>query len=407
MTDYLRIVGGLVTVCLVCLPIWAGAQADRGSSTPWIRHTIDSSSRGADGLRLADANGDGRLDIATGWEEGGVVRVYLHPGEEAVESHWPRVTVGTVQNVEDAVFMDVDDDGTLDVVSATEGSTRRLFVHWAPAQERYLAADAWRTELIPAADSRMRWMFTLPARIDGRGGQDLFAAGKNESAEIGWLRSPEDPKDLDAWTWHSLSTAGWVMSLESMDMDADGDEDLLLTDRYGEMRGVRWLENPGFEVAATTSWNNHFIGGGSHQVMFMTVADLYADGRDDILTATRSDTLLYFQQPGDPGSSWPVESIILPSQTGTAKSVAVDDIDGDGRVDIVFSCERAEDKSGVMWMQRRDGTADEWIAHEISGPTGTKYDLVRLIDLDGDGDLDVLTCEEREGLGVIWYENPR
>ena len=31
---------------------------------------------------------------------------------------------------------------------------------------------------------------------------------------------------------------------------------------------------------------------------------------------------------------------------------------------------------------------------------------MELIDLDGDGDLDVMTCEERKNLGVIWYENP-
>jgi hypothetical protein len=44
--------------------------------------------------------------------------------------------------------------------------------------------------------------------------------------------------------------------------------------------------------------------------------------------------------------------------------------------------------------------------HEISGPTGVKYDLVALVDLDGDGDLDVITTEENTNLGVIWYENP-
>ena len=37
---------------------------------------------------------------------------------------------------------------------------------------------------------------------------------------------------------------------------------------------------------------------------------------------------------------------------------------------------------------------------------GVKHDLVPLIDLDGDGDLDVLTTEETKGLGVVWYENP-
>lgn len=45
-------------------------------------------------------------------------------------------------------------------------------------------------------------------------------------------------------------------------------------------------------------------------------------------------------------------------------------------------------------------------AHELSGVDGIKHDLVALLDLDDDGDLDVLTTEEVKILGVIWYENP-
>ena len=33
-------------------------------------------------------------------------------------------------------------------------------------------------------------------------------------------------------------------------------------------------------------------------------------------------------------------------------------------------------------------------------------DLLEAVDLDGDGDLDLITCEEVADLGVIWYENP-
>jgi len=62
-------------------------QTDVGD--PWVRHTIDASSRGADGVRLADVNGDGHPDIATPWEEGGVVRAYLNPGPEHVAGSWP------------------------------------------------------------------------------------------------------------------------------------------------------------------------------------------------------------------------------------------------------------------------------------------------------------------------------
>lgn len=50
------------------------------SGQPWQRHTIDDAARGADGVRLADVNGDGHPDIATGWEEAGLVRLYLNPG---------------------------------------------------------------------------------------------------------------------------------------------------------------------------------------------------------------------------------------------------------------------------------------------------------------------------------------
>ena len=61
-----------------------------------------------------------------------------------------------------------------------------------------------------------------------------------------------------------------------------------------------------------------------------------------------------------------------------------------------------------VWKKRFDST---WIDHEISGPVGSKFDRIELIDLDGDGDLDVLTTEENFGpdslgIGAIWYENP-
>ena len=77
------------------------------SGAPWERHTIDNSSRGADGVRLADVNGDGLPDITTGWEEGGVIRVYLHPGPAKANNPWPAVTVGPVRSPEDAVFADL------------------------------------------------------------------------------------------------------------------------------------------------------------------------------------------------------------------------------------------------------------------------------------------------------------
>ena len=50
----------------------------------------------------------------------------------------------------------------------------------------------------------------------------------------------------------------------------------------------------------------------------------------------------------------------------------------------------------------------DWTHCSISGSEGVKFDLVKFVNLDDDGDLDVITCEEEEtvNLGVTWYENP-
>ena len=60
-----------------------------------------------------------------------------------------------------------------------------------------------------------------------------------------------------------------------------------------------------------------------------------------------------------------------------------------------------------MWLSS-DGPprAGAWTPHELSGADGVKHDLIALVDLDDDGDLDVITTEEVKNLGVIWYENP-
>ena len=55
---------------------------------------------------------------------------------------------------------------------------------------------------------------------------------------------------------------------------------------------------------------------------------------------------------------------------------------------------------------RESPTERLWQEHDISGPEGVKFDRIELVDMDADGDPDVLTCEEIEDLGVFWYENP-
>lgn len=378
----------------------------------WVRHTIDDSSRGADGVRLADVNGDGHSDIVTGWEEGGIIRVYLNPGPShaRVTQPWPAVTVGTVKSPEDAVFADLDCDGNVDVISSCEGEMMCMFVHWAPDDPtHYLDPAAWQTDPIPATKGVTRWMFAVPMQLDGRGGTDLVVASKAPDAMVAWLQSPRNARELATWTLHKLYDAGWIMSLAPCDVDRDGDDDLVISDRKGPRSGVLWLENPGAD-AVTGAWTEHRIGADNREVMFLDVTDLDRDGHTDVVAAVKPNEIHWFRCPADPAHKWSshVVKVALPSGIGTAKAVRAGDLNGDGKPEVVFSCENATPpKRGVLYLSHGASPSEaEWTAHDVSGSRGVKFDLIQLRDLDRDGDLDILSCEERENLGVFWYENP-
>ena len=373
---------------------------------PWARHTIDDSSKGADGIRLADINGDGLPDIATGWEEGGIVRAYLHPGKAKAKQKWPAVTVGKVRSAEDAVFADLDGDGAADVVSSCEGGTKSMFIHWAPKElSSFLDASKWMTEAIPATARKQSWMYALPIEIDGRNGLDLIVGSKGNNGSIGWLQSPENARDLSNWKYHKLQDAGWIMSLIAIDMNKDGRDDILVSDRKGQRRGIYWLERPEASAAEDNQkWRRRNVGGQDREIKFISHGDIDQDGVLDIIAIDKKSVTWFRAHK----TGWSEHVIPLPKGVGGGKSAVILDVNLDGRNDIVFSCEGANGPlSGMRWLSWRDSPFDkEWQSHEIAGEPGIKYDQVIPYDVDGDSDLDILCCEERDQLGVFWYENP-
>ncbi|PHN05992.1 FG-GAP repeat domain-containing protein [Flavilitoribacter nigricans] len=382
------------------------------SAQEWPRHTIDASSTGADGVKLADINADGLPDITTGWEEGALTRVYLHPGPAGVRSLWPAVTVGQTPAVEDAVFAPTNQRGRWVVFSCSEKNAEQIMLHFAP-KRNWLDAEKWRQKVLPASDQRMMWMYAEPMEVDGRGGLDLVAGGKGHGAALGWFAAPRRTRNLKKWVWHPITPLGWLMGLFTRDMDGDGDLDLVITDRNGALRGCRWLENPGPGTAQTQAWNSHLIGGQSLEVMFMDIADLDGDGVEEIIVAERSEESVRVYTRHDTfGKNWEERIIALPDFTGRAKSVTAGDINRDGTPDLVISTNtNGAEKNGLIWLDGKHlDQAQPQDFKAISGAHNAKYDKVELLDIDLDGDLDVLICEENYGpdsggLGVIWYEN--
>ncbi len=403
----------LRTVATASLMLAGCVTLAQSQADPWPMHVIDApdqetGKRGADGVRLADVNGDGLLDVTTGWENGGAVRVCFHPGAEKVTEPWEAVTVGMALGVEDAVFADLDGDGFQEVISCVEGKIKNVSIHWAPSSaDAYRDSSKWTTTVVPGTEARA-WMFCLPLDVNEDGKLDLVVGSKKQKAMVGWLENSGNPRDMATWKLHQMTPAGWIMSLRALDVDGDGDQDIVLTDRYEDLRGVYWLENPGRE-GWQGKWKRHLIGGEGRHVMFLTLGDLNGDGATDVVSSTLEGDILAFlrgQEAGTP--SWDSVVLPLPFELTAGKGIAVADVNLDGRADIVTTSEaqrEADDMISVAWKEQlADGS---WKDHAISGPRGRKFDRIEMVDLDADGDLDLMTCEEVHNLGVFWYENPQ
>jgi len=380
------------TVWLVSLGV-SSVSAAPPAGRPWVRHTVDDTSRGADGVRLGDINGDGLPDVVTGWEEGGVIRVYVNPGPARAAQPWPRVTVGRVGSPEDAVFVDLDRDGLLDVVSSCEGSVQTVFVHWSPrSRARLLDDSAWTTQPIPATENRRRWMFCLPLEIDGRNGVDLVVGSKQRNAAVGWLQSPTDPRDLARWQWHPLFSAGWVMSLLAVDVDHDGDLDVMTANQGNDpqdpYRPMYLFRNHNGTLETTPSWAS-----AEWSIQnFLAAADYDGDGWEEIAVSkwVNFQSGIYDNLSGTPSAA----PVWTTGDAGTDKGVAWGDFDANGWPDLVVG----HDQPTRMYANDAGTLTLAW---ESSAPFFSPNDY-RVFDVDGDGDLDLAETHFADGRTHIY-----
>ncbi len=186
----------------------------------------------------------------------------------------------------------------------------------------------------------------------------------------------------------------FAYSICSGDVDGDGLIDVLGAARSAD--DIAWWQNAGGQ---DTAWIEHTVDGSFDGAGSVGVDDIDGDGDIDVLGAAfYADDIAWWQNVDGQGTTW-IEHTI-DGAFDYAHSVSSDDIDGDGDIDVLGAAYYADD---VAWWENGDGLGTTWIEHTIDG----EFNGARSVcsdDIDGDGDIDVLGAAFYAD-EVVWWEN--
>jgi FG-GAP-like repeat/Bacterial pre-peptidase C-terminal domain len=329
-------------------------------------------------VAVADLNDDGKPDVVVGNRNASTVTILPGKGNGTFKA---AVTLGAGASRYNAAVADVNGDGSLDVVT-TSLLTNTVTVRLGNGDGTFGPGHA---VLVGPAPTRI-----AVADLNGDGRLDFVttnSAGNSVSVVLG-------NGDGTFSAQQSFAVGRSPRAVAVADLSGDGIPDLVVANYNDDTVGVLLGKGDGTFLPQEV----FPVGDKPYSV---TLADLSGDGRDDIVVAnSANDTVsVLFNQGGTKKYVGFAAQITL--ATGRQPfAVAVADLFGDGKLDVITA--NASDNTISVFRGNGNGT----FLPRQTFAVGSRPYSVAAVDLTGDGALDIVTANYRgDNVSVLLNQN--
>ena len=375
-----------------------------------------SSRHGANTMALTDIDNDGDQDLFWGdFFEPGLLMIEnqgtcANPSLRGEPIAFPESDPLATSGYNAPTFGDIDGDGHKDLLVGVLGGafnptrTSADNLHWyqgdgqgdfALRTSRFVNGIDVGSESIPSF-----------VDLDDDGDLDMIVTNKIDQDALETSRiyrfenvgTPSTPSFHLRETWDVEGSYHYAPTFG--DIDADGDQDMLLGTWQDDVALYRNLGSASAPDFVREDSLYVVISRGSNTTP--TLVDIDADGDLDVFVGESSGTINFFRNEGTPASPSfeEVTDKYADIDIGRRSFPSFVDLDGDGDLDLVVG--READSPAYY---RNDGTPREarFVEDPSFAPELDAYSSPVFVDIDGDGDLDLFSGGA--GGGVLFFRN--